>query len=280
MLAAWLGLGGAMLLFLQPLRKYADFRGRARRAEYWSFALLAAAPLAVFSEVAYEYASLGTVVLIPFLLTFLLLITPSLAVQARRLHDTHRSGWWTLIALVPMLGQVILLLWLTDEGDVGGNRFGPDPTGRPNPAQGVTTRRSRLYLQPFWRWSDFKGRARRTEFWQFVVVVSALTYALGLTALGLLEVAPALTLVCVILFAALLVAWLAVEVRRLHDTGQSGWWSLLALIPVLGQLGLLVMLIQDGAKGDNRFGPDPKGRPSPMSATPEALAPEAGPAAT
>ena len=53
---------------------------------------------------------------------------------------------------------------------------------------------------------------------------------------------------------------LAVAVRRLHDTGRSGWWLLLAVIPLVGQLVLLYFFIDEGDEGDNDYGPDPKAR--------------------
>ncbi|WP_027467485.1 DUF805 domain-containing protein [Deefgea rivuli] len=95
--------------------KYADFKGRAIRSEYWWFALftfLVSIALGMFSEVASGLFSLAT-------------LLPSLAVGARRLHDTNRSGWWQLIGLVPVIGWIVLIYWFAQEGH-GQNRFDVD----------------------------------------------------------------------------------------------------------------------------------------------------------
>jgi uncharacterized membrane protein YhaH (DUF805 family) len=85
--------------------KYFDFSGRATRAEYWWFILflvLAGLLLSVLSPIAYGLFALATLV-------------PSTAVATRRLHDTRRSGWWQLIVLVPLLGIIVLLVFLAQE---------------------------------------------------------------------------------------------------------------------------------------------------------------------
>jgi uncharacterized membrane protein YhaH (DUF805 family) len=68
------------------------------------------------------------------------------------------------------------------------------------------------------------------------------------------------SVVYVIIVLALLVPSIAVTIRRLHDTNRSGWWWLIAFIPILGGLVLLIFAVLDGTPGDNRYGPDPKGR--------------------
>ena len=86
--------------------KYFDFSGRATRSEYWWFFLflvLAGLLGAVLSPIASGLFTLATVV-------------PSTAVATRRLHDTRRSGWWQLIVLVPLLGFIVLLVFLAQEG--------------------------------------------------------------------------------------------------------------------------------------------------------------------
>ena len=86
--------------------KYADFTGRATRSEFWwwvLFALLAAAALSVISDKLSAVFSIATLV-------------PYIAVTARRLHDTDRSGWWQLLGLIPLIGWIILIIWCTQEG--------------------------------------------------------------------------------------------------------------------------------------------------------------------
>ncbi|HEY8068098.1 MAG TPA: DUF805 domain-containing protein [Burkholderiales bacterium] len=111
--------------YLAALKKYATFSGRARRSEYWYFVLfntLIFIALAVVDMVVIrsKFDALGTI----FNLATLL---PSLAVFFRRLHDTGRSGWWWLIGLIPILGWIVLLIFLIKDSDPGDNRFGPNP---------------------------------------------------------------------------------------------------------------------------------------------------------
>jgi uncharacterized membrane protein YhaH (DUF805 family) len=88
------------------LTKYADFTGRATRSEYWWFVLFIVLVSAATSLVSHALSGL-------FSLATLL---PSLAAAARRLHDTNRSGWWQLICLVPVVGLIVLIVFLAQEG--------------------------------------------------------------------------------------------------------------------------------------------------------------------
>ena len=71
----------------------------------------------------------GTVLMI-YGLVLLALLIPSVAVAIRRLHDTNRRGWWILIGLIPLIGQLVLFVFYLLDGTPGPNRFGPDPKGR------------------------------------------------------------------------------------------------------------------------------------------------------
>ncbi|WP_345868216.1 DUF805 domain-containing protein [Shewanella algae] len=108
--------------FIGAIKKYADFTGRACRTEYWMFTLF----YIIFSLVvsAIDYA-LGTTVL--GLIYSLGLLLPSIAVAARRLHDTDRSGWWQLLAFIPIIGWIVLLVFYCQDSEVGDNRFGSNP---------------------------------------------------------------------------------------------------------------------------------------------------------
>ena len=89
--------------------KYADFKGTASRSEYWWFVLfLVVGSLAL--------STIGPLVSGLFALGTLL---PSIAAAARRLHDTQRSGWWQLIVLIPVVGWIVLLVFLAQEGKAG-----------------------------------------------------------------------------------------------------------------------------------------------------------------
>ncbi|MFJ1748335.1 DUF805 domain-containing protein [Streptomyces sp. NPDC088116] len=109
--------------YTDVLKKYAVFSGRARRKEYWMFVLfnfIIAMVLAVVDALA------GAGGIISGLYTLAVLI-PSIAVGVRRLHDTGRSGWWMLIALVPLVGSIILLVFFASEGEHNPNAHGPNP---------------------------------------------------------------------------------------------------------------------------------------------------------
>ncbi|MEY4761997.1 MAG: hypothetical protein RLZZ200_1853 [Pseudomonadota bacterium] len=125
-----------MLWFLAVLRQYATFRGRARRREFWTFFLVNVAIYALLIivdgltgtfDMGTERGLLGTLYLIATLV-------PWVAVAVRRLHDTDRSGWWALLIPVPVV-QIVLLYFLIQEGDEGGNDYGLDP--RAAPGQGA-----------------------------------------------------------------------------------------------------------------------------------------------
>lgn len=131
-----------MDMMFQPLRKYADFNGRARRSEYWMFALFIFIVCVVLDVLVimmgggapgmsgvHTMTPLGGVLMAIFGLFWLAIIIPTIAVTIRRLHDTDRSGWWILLNFVPFLGIVVLIFMLLD-GTPGPNKFGEDPKGR------------------------------------------------------------------------------------------------------------------------------------------------------
>ena len=105
-------------------KKYVEFSGRARRKEYWMFVLfnfLASIAAGIIDGI------LGTAVI--YGAYSLAALLPGLAVCARRLHDTDRSGWWMLISLVPIVGIIVLLVFLCIDSKPGSNRFGANPKG-------------------------------------------------------------------------------------------------------------------------------------------------------
>ncbi len=102
-------------------------------------------------------------------------------------------------------------------------------------------------------YADFEGRARRTEYWMFVLVNFIIAVVLGL--IGRVIHLPVISTLYAL---AVLVPGIAVGVRRLHDTGRSGWWLLIALIPVIGTIWVIVLLAIEGDSGSNQYGADPK----------------------
>ncbi len=123
------------------LSKFVTWQGRASRSEYWFFILFAVICYVVATIVD---RALGTTFMMTnpitgelqssgygyvYALTALALFLPSLAAMVRRLHDTNRSGWWFWLALIPLIGGIILLVWFCGRGTVGNNNYGSDPLG-------------------------------------------------------------------------------------------------------------------------------------------------------
>ncbi|MEO8487402.1 MAG: DUF805 domain-containing protein [Betaproteobacteria bacterium] len=117
--------------FLGPLKKYATFEGRARRREYWFFVLavvLISIVLTIVDTVIGTYNSASGYGILSGIFALAMLV-PSLAVGARRLHDTGRSGWWLLIGLVPLVGAIVLIVFFVLDSHPGTNAYGPNPKG-------------------------------------------------------------------------------------------------------------------------------------------------------
>jgi uncharacterized membrane protein YhaH (DUF805 family) len=114
--------------YLHALRKYAVFKGRARRREYWIFELLnTVIALALFLlAVMLGKAGYPYFLSLPFVYIAAMSI-PSVASLIRRLHDTNRSGWFVLISMIPAIGPLILFAMTVTDSDPGENRFGPNP---------------------------------------------------------------------------------------------------------------------------------------------------------
>lgn len=116
------------------------------------------------------------------------------------------------------------------------------------------------YLKVLKQYADFSGRARRKEYWMFVLFSIIVSFVLGivdaLTGMTMLD--GSIGTLGFIYTLAILVPSLAVGARRLHDIGRSGWWMLIGLVPVIGFIVLIVWYASEGTRGDNRFGADPK----------------------
>jgi uncharacterized membrane protein YhaH (DUF805 family) len=109
------------------------------------------------------------------------------------------------------------------------------------------------YITVLKKYAVFNGRARRKEFWMFVLfnlifsaVLNIIDYVIGINVLGY------------IYGLAVLVPSLAVAVRRLHDTNRTGWWIFIGLVPLVGAIILIVFYATDSQPGDNQYGPNPK----------------------
>jgi uncharacterized membrane protein YhaH (DUF805 family) len=110
------------------------------------------------------------------------------------------------------------------------------------------------YIAAVKRYAEFSGRSRRREYWMFSLINFGIALAIGVVA----RFAPIVVVLSVIYSLGVLIPGIAVGIRRLHDTGRSGWWTFIVLIPLVGVIMLLVFLCQDSAPGDNEYGPNPK----------------------
>mgnify|MGYP003386164366 CR=1 FL=1 len=103
--------------FIDALKQYANFNGRARRKEYWMFILVYMIINMVLAVLGLEMISM---------LVGLILLIPSISIATRRLHDTGRTGWWQLIILIPIIGLIVLIVFLVqDSHDT--NDYGVNP---------------------------------------------------------------------------------------------------------------------------------------------------------
>lgn len=109
--------------YFKVLQNYVGFQGRARRKEYWTFVLysfIISLVLGILQAVLHMREFLTSIYSLAVLL-------PSLAVGVRRLHDTGRSGFWLLIGLIPIIGSIILLVFMCFDSDAGDNKYGSSP---------------------------------------------------------------------------------------------------------------------------------------------------------
>jgi uncharacterized membrane protein YhaH (DUF805 family) len=115
----------------------------------------------------------------------------------------------------------------------------------------------------FKNYANFEGRARRSEYWYFTlisVILVLLYFAIGIIFVGFIEIealAPILSGLAILTYLGLLIPSLAVAVRRLHDTGKSGWFFLIGFVP-FGGIVLIVFYATDGDPGTNKWGANPK----------------------
>ncbi|MDE0557426.1 MAG: DUF805 domain-containing protein [Candidatus Poseidoniaceae archaeon] len=115
---------------------YVDFGGRATRSEYWWFQLAIGIGMgAVMVGLAVVSAIIGgdlgaTLFFAGYILAYLAILSPILAVTVRRLHDLGKSGWMLLIGMIPFVGSILLLVWFVSDGEPQDNQYGPVPTNK------------------------------------------------------------------------------------------------------------------------------------------------------
>ncbi|MFD0419750.1 DUF805 domain-containing protein [Streptomyces sp. NPDC127108] len=108
--------------YVDVLKKYAVFNGRARRAEYWMFTLISL----IVSLVLFGVDMMLSISPVLEALYSVAVLLPGIAVGVRRLHDTGRSGWWLLLFLIPLVGLIILIVMLAKDSEPP-NQYGPNP---------------------------------------------------------------------------------------------------------------------------------------------------------
>lgn len=115
--------------YFEVLKKYAVFNGRARRKEYWYFLLfhIIVSIVLAFIDVATGLFITEAGVGMLSSIYMLAILIPSIAVSVRRLHDTNRSGWWMLILLVPLIGPIVLIVFMVFDGKPEENKYGINP---------------------------------------------------------------------------------------------------------------------------------------------------------
>jgi len=121
-----------MNYYIEVIKKYAVFTGRARRSEYWYFVLFnfLAAIVVVFLGGLFNDRDQTL-----YRLYVLAMFLPALGVTIRRLHDIGKSGWWILFVLVPVVGAIFVIVWEATEGQPGSNKYGPNPKETANAQQ-------------------------------------------------------------------------------------------------------------------------------------------------
>ncbi len=116
------------------------------------------------------------------------------------------------------------------------------------------------YIKVLKQYADFNGRARRMEYWMYVLFNVMVAFILLLidNIIGIafedIGYGPLYLLYCF----AIVIPSIAVAVRRLHDSGRSRWWILISLVPLIGGIWFLVLMLMDSDPGDNQYGPSPK----------------------
>lgn len=114
------------------LSKFADFSGRARRREYWTFALVNCliAMLLLILGLAFGEDSPASNIMVTIF--YLIMLVPNLSVSVRRLHDIGKSGWYMFLSLIPLIGGLILLVWALMDSESGENQYGKNPKEESN----------------------------------------------------------------------------------------------------------------------------------------------------
>jgi len=115
-------------------------------------------------------------------------------------------------------------------------------------------------LMPLQKYAVFSGRSRRKEFWMFVLFTFVVEIVLAIidAIIGTYNTALGIGLLSGLFYLAILVPSIALNTRRLHDIGKSGWFQLLFIIPIVGFILWIIWMVRDSDDGVNQYGPSPK----------------------
>ena len=116
------------------------------------------------------------------------------------------------------------------------------------------------YLKVLQNYTNFNGRARRKEYWMFVLfnIIFAIAAIILDNTIGLANANTGYGPIYMIYILAIFLPGLAVTVLRLHDIGKNGYWFFITLIPFIGGIWIIILTATEGNFGDNEYGPDPK----------------------
>jgi len=165
--------------YLEVFKNYAVFGGRARRKEYWYFALFNFLVFFLLTFIDSVIGSFNSEVGIGLLggIYSLAVLIPAIAVSVRRLHDTNRSGWWLLIELIPVIGTIVLLIFMVQDSQPSENQYGlnPKPDNERGSNQAVVVAVAAIVVIvvigilaaiAIPAYQDYVERAKQTEFHQ------------------------------------------------------------------------------------------------------------------
>ncbi|WP_229310885.1 DUF805 domain-containing protein [Larkinella soli] len=114
------------------------------------------------------------------------------------------------------------------------------------------------YVSVLKKYNDFNGRARRSEYWQFVLINVAITQVLNITNIMLFNGFALIAWVVLLFNLAILLPTIAVAIRRMHDVGKSGWF---VLVPIYN----FILAVTEGERSSNQYGNDPKAKTAQMA---------------
>lgn len=109
-----------MAWYLKVIKNYVGFKGRSRRKEFWMFLLINAIIISLIDLVTKQFSIFSDVY-------SLVVLLPTIAVFSRRLHDTGKSAWWMLMAFIPIVGIILLLIFMSLDSQAGDNQYGKNP---------------------------------------------------------------------------------------------------------------------------------------------------------